>query len=82
MLIFLFIVWYLLECIAVRMEYYGWIKLWYDKFGEDYRDYNEGNNASQKLLLSAPIIALLGPIFFLCVDYKYACWYFKVPKKS
>lgn len=80
--------WVTVGYLSWRVVYYASIKDWYLQFGDDYRQYNNGNNAMRLWKFSMPVVIVGGLISLWCTlgDSSYkkhgAVLYFKVPKHT
>lgn len=80
--------WLIVGYIGWRIMYYTMLKHWYELFGDDYREFNNGDNTARMWKRSMPVIIVGGVVSLICAlndgDYKKygAVWYFKVPKHT
>jgi hypothetical protein len=79
-------VWIIAGYIAWRLQYYGLLKWWYLRYKEDYRLWNNGDNAINEWHKPLLIIYItVGGIISLVVIYTCndddVCWYFDPNKQ-
>ena len=87
MTILLILIWLILGVLGTMNIYYTFLKDWYLDFEEDYRLFNNGDNAITSIKWVSPLLIIGGGISFIlivlssCMTCRRAfTFYFKLPK--